>query len=295
MPRRYQEIYPESPLVDSAGLARPGAASLLTLEYFEAEPSTMPTAVFEQHHVLLNLKPEDHRVEHWRAGEHRDFTYRLHEVIATPAGTSSGWRWHARSKVIVVTLEPEALERFARTEMGVLLTSRQLADRERFVDEDLCRTGVLLLDALRERTLGSDVIFESLARVFLVKLVRDYTDRPDEAAAAGEGLTGTRYRAVLDLVATGYGGPLGVEDLANAAHLAPSSFARQFKAAVGVTPMQFVTAYRVERARERLADPEAPMAGIAADCGFADQAHFSRTFKRVAGETPRAYRGRVAP
>ena len=88
MPRRYQEIYPESPLVDSAGLARPGAASLLTLEYFEAEPSTMPTAVFEQHHVLLNLKPEDHRVEHWRAGEHRDFTYRLHEVIATPAGTS---------------------------------------------------------------------------------------------------------------------------------------------------------------------------------------------------------------
>ena len=74
--------------------------------------------------------------------------------------------------------------------MGVLLTSRQLADRERFVDEDLCRTGVLLLDALRERTLGAEVIFESLARVFLVKLVRDYTDRPDEAAAAGEGLTG---------------------------------------------------------------------------------------------------------
>ena len=41
MPRRYQEIYPESPLVDSRRLARPGAASLLTLEYFEAEPSSI--------------------------------------------------------------------------------------------------------------------------------------------------------------------------------------------------------------------------------------------------------------
>ena len=38
MPSRYQDIYPSPPWLDSAALARPSAAELLTLEYFEAEP-----------------------------------------------------------------------------------------------------------------------------------------------------------------------------------------------------------------------------------------------------------------
>ncbi|MCG8456266.1 MAG: hypothetical protein MI919_08285, partial [Holophagales bacterium] len=151
MPNRYQDAYPSPPLLDSSRLVRPSAAELLTLEYFEAAPAEMPPKVYEQHHVLLNLRREPQRVENFRDGEHRDFLFHEGEVIVTPAGMRSGWRWHGRSKVIVITLDPKKLEHFAHTELGVLLTSAQLREEPQFTDPDLCRAGALLKDALERR------------------------------------------------------------------------------------------------------------------------------------------------
>ena len=94
---RYQEVYPSPPLLDSDSAAGGRAEELLTLEYFEAEPASMPTRTFDQHHVLLNLKAEPHRVENWRDGVHRDFEFRENEIVVTPAGIESGWRFVIRS------------------------------------------------------------------------------------------------------------------------------------------------------------------------------------------------------
>ena len=289
MPNRYQDVYPSPPLLDSSQLARASAAELLTLEYFEAAPAQMPTKVFEQHHVLLNLRDEPHRVENFRDGEHRDFHFRPHEIIITPAGMASGWRWHSRSKVIVITLDPEKLERFAHTELGVLLTSVQLREQPQFTDPDLCQAGVLLKDALECRELGSDIVFESLARIFLVKLIQRYGERR-EVPEIGSGFTAQRYKRVLDHVAEHYGRTLAVEELAREAGLSPSHFSRLFKETLGQSPHRFVMDYRVEQARKMLADPDLPLITIALRCGFSDQAHFSRTFKQHQGATPTAYR-----
>ncbi len=125
---RYQDIYPSEALLRSFDVVRPRAAELLNLEFFEAEPAVMPTEIFTQHHLLLNLREEPHRVENWRDGLHRDFIYRLDEIVLTPAGIRSGWHWHARSRVIVITIEPDKLDRFARSELGLILADRQLKD-----------------------------------------------------------------------------------------------------------------------------------------------------------------------
>lgn len=289
---RYQDVYPTQPLLDSARSARPSAAELLTLEYFEAEPGTMPTRVFDQHHILLNLKDEPHRVENWRDGEHRDFTYRKHEIILTPAGVESGWRWHSRSEVIVVTLDPDRFERFAQTEVGILLADMQLESLPQFEDPDICHAGVMLKDALASDEQGSALIFESLARVFLVKLIQKYGLQED-AYAFSRSFTARHYKRVLDFVAANYGRSILVEDLAREAALSTSHFAQLFKRTIGLSPMQFVMAFRVEQARKRLAERDTPMIDIAMSCGFADQAHFSRTFKQVVGESPSKYRARL--
>ncbi|WP_239687679.1 helix-turn-helix transcriptional regulator [Burkholderia cenocepacia] len=47
---------------------------------------------------------------------------------------------------------------------------------------------------------------------------------------------------------------------------------------------------RVERAKEWMRDPNMPLSMIAVACGFADQSHFSRTFTRLTGVTPRRWR-----
>ena len=287
---RYQDIYPSTPTLDSNALARPSAAELLTLEYFEAEPGSMPTRTFSQHHILLNLKAEPHRVENWRNGEHRDFTFHQNEIVVTPAGVESGWRWHETSDVIVITLEPEQLLRFAQSEVGVLLGESQLLDLPQFEDADICSAGVMLRDALASPEIGNDVMFEYLSRVFLVKLIQRYGERPDEHDDLAKGFTSKRFRSVLHHVAGHFAESITVEDLADAARLSASHFSRVFKATIGQSPMQFVSSYRIEQAKKMLANPDRPLTDIAVGCGFADQAHFSRVFKQLEDTTPRAYR-----
>ncbi|HYC01908.1 MAG TPA: helix-turn-helix transcriptional regulator [Azospirillaceae bacterium] len=287
---RYQDIYPSAALLRSFDVVRPRAAELLNLEFFEAEPAGMPIAVFDQHHLLLNLKEEPHRVENWRDGVHRDFTYRLHEIVLTPAGIRSGWHWHARSKVIVITIDPGRLDRFARSELGLILTARQLRDVPQAEDSDLCAAGSMLLDALRTRATGSEVMYESLARVFLVKLLQRYGEERSEALEFSGGFTASHYKRVLDFVEARFGEPITIEDMAREAGLSPAHFSRLFKEVLGDSPYQFVMDYRVEQAKRMLSDRGRPLIDVALSCGFADQPHFSRIFKRLTGQTPKEFR-----
>jgi len=287
---RYQDVYPSEALLRSFDVVRPRAAELLNLEFFEAEPAGMPTAVFDQHHLLLNLRAEPHRVENWRDGVHRDFTYRLHEIVLTPAGISSGWYWHARSKVIVITIDPKRLERFARSELGLILTERQVRDVPQAEDTDLCHAGTMLLDALRTRITGSEVMYESLARVFLVKLLQRYGEERHEALEFSRGFTARHYKRVLDHVEANFGQPITIEDLAGVAGISPAHFSRLFKEVLGDSPYQFVMEYRVEQAKKMLADREQSLIDVALSCGFSDQPHLGRIFKRLTGATPKEYR-----
>jgi AraC family transcriptional regulator len=67
-------------------------------------------------------------------------------------------------------------------------------------------------------------------------------------------------------------------------------FARQFKAATGLPPHQFVIARRVERARELLQEgADLSLAEVALRAGFSDQSQFSCHFKRQVGVTPRQF------
>jgi AraC family transcriptional regulator len=68
-------------------------------------------------------------------------------------------------------------------------------------------------------------------------------------------------------------------------------FARQFKAATGLPPHQYVIARRVERAKQLLqAGTDLSLAEVALSAGFSDQSQFSRHFKRLVGVTPRRFR-----
>src|SRR5258707_743433 len=87
------------------------------------------------------------------------------------------------------------------------------------------------------------------------------------------------------------GGSPTLEQMAAVAHLSPYHFARQFKAATGLPPHQYVIARRVERARELLHRNSAvSLAEIAACAGFSDQSQFARHFKRLVGVTPGQFR-----
>jgi len=82
-----------------------------------------------------------------------------------------------------------------------------------------------------------------------------------------------------------------LEQMATVARLSPYHFARQFKAATGLLPHQYVIMRRVERAKLCLqAGTDLSLAEVAAHAGFADQSQFSHHFKRLVGVTPGQFR-----
>ncbi len=81
---------------------------------------------------------------------------------------------------------------------------------------------------------------------------------------------------------------VSLAELAVVAGLSRFELVRRFRECSGVTPHAYQTNLRVDEARRRLAAGVAP-ATVAADCGFADQPHLSRVFKRSVGVSPGRY------
>ena len=85
-------------------------------------------------------------------------------------------------------------------------------------------------------------------------------------------------------------GILRAEDLARASGLGLRTLQRLVREQLGLTPKWLIRRYRMQEAAAALAAPGAPaLADLAADLGFADQAHLTREFRAVIGETPRRY------
>ncbi|MFW5846468.1 MAG: helix-turn-helix domain-containing protein [Planctomycetota bacterium] len=81
-------------------------------------------------------------------------------------------------------------------------------------------------------------------------------------------------------------------ELAAAAGLAPTWFAQRFRQAYGQAPIAALIDLRLRRAQELLMGTRLPIAAIAERVGFRDGRHFSRSFRRLFGCPPRAWRGR---
>ena len=73
----------------------------------------------------------------------------------------------------------------------------------------------------------------------------------------------------------------------------PGSLSRAYRRTFGLTPLADRARERVRRAADRIGSTSYDLAAIAAETGFSDQAHLTRTFKRETGTTPAAYRALV--
>jgi AraC-like DNA-binding protein len=109
-----------------------------------------------------------------------------------------------------------------------------------------------------------------------------YRDRP--------GLCDWQMKRVVAYLSMRIDSSVRVSDLAAEVKLSPSHFARAFTIRLGLSPYTFIMKLRIERASELLLASDKSLTEIAFNCGLADQAHFSRLFRRFVGTTPSRWR-----
>ncbi|RYE48358.1 MAG: AraC family transcriptional regulator [Hyphomicrobiales bacterium] len=138
---------------------------------------------------------------------------------------------------------------------------------------------------------GASLLTDHLAHVMFVHLLRIYlADAPPEATSWLRALGDKRLSRSL---AAMHGQPAhawSLQDLANAAGMSRTSFAAAFKQAVGYSPMEYLTMWRMLLAKEQLRQGKTTAASIAAQIGYRSEAAFSTAFKRTLGISPRQAR-----
>jgi AraC family transcriptional regulator len=98
------------------------------------------------------------------------------------------------------------------------------------------------------------------------------------------------FRRVKERLHEDFREDLRMRDLAEAEGIHPVHLARVFRARERQTAGDYLRRVRVRAACDLLRNSEGPLASIAAECGFADQSHFTRSFKRMTGWTPAEFR-----
>lgn len=90
----------------------------------------------------------------------------------------------------------------------------------------------------------------------------------------------------LSKIHTDYAKSLTLEELSQLCMVSKSHFCRTFKKAMGVTPVQYINAYRIDVAQALLKNTDESCGRIAELCGFEDESYFYRLFKSLKGVSP---------
>lgn len=122
--------------------------------------------------------------------------------------------------------------------------------------------------------------------LFMDALVRSSTPAHNTSSK----LQDIHIRTAIDYIEQNYARDLTIADIAHACELTPSYFGKIFKDATGKPPQQFLIEHRMAKAAELLKLTSLSIAEIGAEVGYQDQLHFSRSFKKVYGQSPRAWR-----
>jgi AraC family transcriptional regulator len=173
-------------------------------------------------------------------------------------------------------------------DLGDAVEIRDGADERDAACEHLMR--VLALMAKLRSSAVHEPFAQSIARA-LAAWVLEKLGHCDKEVSARGALNVRAFTRVRAYMHANLSERVTLSDLARIAEVSRFHFARQFRIRTGESPMGYLLRARIERAKDVLRnDNSATVADIAATLGFADQSHFTRTFRRLVGTSPTDYR-----
>ena len=209
------------------------------------------------------------------------------EMTLMPAGVASEWSWNSTCDRPDVAVLPD-----------VFGDGRPLEVIDRFLFRDgqlaaICRHlyREISLDARADR-----IYLELLVLELASVLQRRYSGAScTQSDIASGGVTRAQARRVLEYIESNLEREITLRELSSILDLSPCHFARMFKYTMHTAPHRYVLDRRIERAKVMLRANVASLLEISLSTGFCDQSHFSSTFRRAVGATPREFQRTPRP
>jgi len=171
------------------------------------------------------------------------------------------------------------------------LPTANMAIRPTFGEQDplLEQIGLELKNVITAPGSFSDLYADQLANTAALRLISKYSVSQSVFQEQDVDFD-PKIKMAIDMMNTDPAYHHSVDSLAAACHLSARHFARRFKTMTNMSPHQYLFKARVTQAQKLLSSTDLSLAAIAYDCGFSNQEHMGRAFKKVIGQTPAQYR-----
>lgn len=212
-------------------------------------------------------------------------------ILVTPPKVSSYWYFERGYQILHISFPLELVQQFfsaqreSSTEFAARLAHKPLNDALATLMAQRCWAAAALDGELAKLFLDQALI-TLLATLFL----GNDPSSPESGKASDTKLAPWRVSRVMDLMLSNLSQNLTTRDLAESVGLSPYYFLRAFSATTGQTPHQWMSAQRIERAKELLRQTQRPITQIALDLGFSSPGHFSTRFRQIVGFSPMDWR-----
>jgi AraC family transcriptional regulator len=260
----------------------------LLVEQHRRPPFEGPEHVPHAHHVCIRLGPSS-ILEWWIAGERpRRQRVTPGDVHLTSAGVPMWYRLQESSEILMLALAPSFMQHAAHELTGA--APLELRNQRAIRDAPILHLGLVLQAELEAGCPAGRLYGEGLATALAVHLLQHYAVCPPQLRSYRGGMPRARLQRVLEYIQAHLDQELSLAALASIAQMSPYYFSRLFKQSTGLSPHQYLLRQRIERAKELLAGPRCRIAEVSDTLGFPHQSHFTTTFHRWVGTTPRQYR-----
>jgi AraC family transcriptional regulator len=212
------------------------------------------------------------------------------DVSLLTRAAESHWVWPEDIEVVHVYLTQDELAATCRQMYERDVQEVELHDTVKANDPAIHQTAMQIACEAAQGAAGSRLVVDSLSCQLAVHILRRHAHVLFRERGGADGLTFQQDRAVRDYIHQHLDEKISLDDLATEIGLSRFHFARSFRATTGTPPHEFVLRERVDRARMMLERSNRPLLDVACACGFADQSHMTREFKKRVGVTPGRYR-----
>jgi AraC family transcriptional regulator len=259
----------------------------LSLIHKRNAPLQTPELQPLQHIIEINLSP--HAQVECRANGHLDrASISYGAMMLAPANGCYQIANLNEMESISISLDPNF----------VACTAHEIWDADRVeliltmgtFDPLIYGIGISLKAEIESGAPTSSLYIDSLTNTLAAHLLRKYTSRTDPQTLLGDRVLQHNFTQVINYIEAYLEQQIELEQLAQIAGMSRFYFCRLFKESVGLTPHQFVIKRRIERAKQLLSSSKLSIAEIALACGFANQDHLTRYFKRWTSRTPGVFR-----
>lgn len=202
----------------------------------------------------------------------------------------SHWHWTEAVEVLHIYISPTKLAQIASDATDKQVEHVKLRDVLRADDQVLRYIAETLFNEAKSSALGGQILVESITNQICIHILRNYASEFRIKLNPSRGLSRVQMKKIESYIENHISEKISLADLAEIANSSVYYFIRQFQISYGCSPHAYLMQRRLSRAKEMISRVNEPLKRVAASCGFADQSHMTRLFKRTYKVTPGVFR-----